>query len=160
MTTKRAIRRSGAVMLETALVLPVLFIFLMGIIVGGYGVFRSQLVACQAREAARWAAVRGGDYQRDENLESPTAQGIADQAVVPLAAGMDPAALAVTVQWVDKATNAAQDWDASPKEVRSITADGKYVTNAVRVTVSYQWSPGVLSDPILLQSTCELPMAR
>ena len=75
-----------------------------------------------------------------------------DQAVRPLAVGMDPAAVTVQVEWIDKGTNTATDWDAAPKDVWSVSPSGEYVTNAVRVTVSYQWVPGFGLDPMTLTS--------
>ena len=46
------------------------------------------------------------------------------------------------------------------KDVLSITAQGEYVTNTVRITVSYQWTPDFLGlGPLSLQSTSEIPMA-
>ena len=47
--------RCGATLVETALVLPVLFLFIYGMVIGGIGVFRHQVLASLAREAARYA---------------------------------------------------------------------------------------------------------
>jgi Flp pilus assembly protein TadG len=151
--------RGGVVALETAFVLPVLFFLLLALIVWGTGVFNYQLVACLAREGARWTAVRGDFYQRDLGASSPTTQDVLQQAVLPFALGLDPAALSIQVQWVDQATGVVQDWDASPKAVQSITPLGECVTNTVRVTVTYQWTPGLLLGSMTLSSTSEIPMA-
>ena len=48
----------------------------------------------------------------------------------------------------------------SEKDVRSVTASGEYVTNAVRVTVTYRWSPGLFGDPLVVRGVCETPMAQ
>lgn len=151
-------RASGAVAVETAIVLPIVCLLVIAILVGGMDVLRHQQLACLSREGARWASVRGADYQGDTNQSSPTQQQITDLAVVPLAAGMDPAALTVKVEWVDKGSNSVQDWDSSTKAVRSITTTGEYVTNAVRVTVTYQITADVFGEPLTLQSVSELPM--
>jgi Flp pilus assembly protein TadG len=151
-------KRHGALAVETAIVLPVMLFCILGIILGGMAVFCHQLVAYQAREAARFASVRGGDYQRDTDAESPTVQQIMDQAVMPVAVGMDPALLSIQVQWIDRGINATYDWDGAAKDVRSITDSGEYISNTVRVTVTYQWSPGVFMDPITVRGTCEVPM--
>ena len=151
--------RSAAVAVEAAVVLPVMLFLLLFLIIGGMLVFRHQQVACQAREAARWACVRGGDYQKDTDQASPTQQQILEQAVLPLAQGMDPNSLVVRVQWIDQGSNAVQNWDPAPKDVRSITPQGEYVSNKVRVTVTYLWNSGILIGPISLQSVSELPMA-
>lgn len=160
MTRRNRAQRRGAVAVETALVIPVLLLLMIGLIVGGFGVFRFQQVACLAREGARWSSVRGGDYQKGANANPPTRQEIIDAAVRPLAVGMDPEKLDVRVEWIDRATGAAHDWDAATKDVRSITAAGEYVSNTVRVTVSYQWSPGVLWAPVTVQSACEMLMSN
>jgi Flp pilus assembly protein TadG len=155
----KARARMAAAALESAVVLPVMFFLLLFLIVGGMLVFRYQQVACQAREAARWACVRGGDYQRDLNQLSPTQQQIMNQSVLPLAEGMDPNSLTIQVQWIDRGTNVAQDWDSAPKDVKSITPLGEYVSNSVRVTITYVYSPGILMGSVSLQSVSELPMA-
>ena len=73
---------------------------------------------------------------------------------------MDPKSISLRVQWVDQGTGAVQDWDAAPKSVKSLTPGGEWVTNTVRVTVSYQWAPGVLVGPLTLTSCCEGPMSE
>jgi Flp pilus assembly protein TadG len=152
-------QRAGAAAVEAAIVFPVLLILIFGILVGGTGVFRYQQVACEAREAARWASVRGADYQRQTNQTSPTQQQIFDQAVLPYAPNMDATALSIQVEWINGVTNTATAWDASTKEVRSITSTGQYVSNSVRVTVQYQWSPGMLWTSMTLQSVTQIPMS-
>src|SRR5262245_31584464 len=151
-------RRRGALALEAAIVYPVFLLLMLGIVVGGMGVFRYQQVSCQAREAARWASVRGGDYQKETDLASPSQDDILTQAVLPMAAGMDPSAITIQVQWVDQATGQAYDWDSATKYVRSVTASNSYITNTVRVTITYQWSPNLIFGTLTLKSTCEVPM--
>jgi Flp pilus assembly protein TadG len=158
MSRHRCRGRRGALTLEAAFVYPVMFLLLLGILVGGQGVLRFQQVACQAREAARWASVRGSNYQKTTGNASPTQQQVRDGAVMPLAAGMDPQALSVQVQWVDLVGGQVVDWDSASKAPSGATANGTAVTNHVRVTVSYQWSPGVLIGPLTLSSTAEIPM--
>ena len=62
----RAVRppRRGAVILEAALVYPMVFLILLGLIVCGFGVFRFQEVASLSREASRYAAVHGSKYHQ------------------------------------------------------------------------------------------------
>jgi Flp pilus assembly protein TadG len=156
---KQTRRRSAAAAVEAAVSLPVLFFLLLALVIGGMVVFRYQQVACQAREAARWACVRGGDYQKDTDQLSPTQQQILEQAVLPLAVGMDPAALSCHVQWIDQGSNTVQDWDSAPKDVKSVTPKGEYVSNTVRVTITYQWTWDFLLGPVSLQSVSELPMS-
>jgi len=153
-------KRHAAVAVEAALVYPVMIFLFLGLIIGGVGVFRYQQVACLSREAARWASVRGEDYQRTTDLPFPTQQQIYDQAVLPMAAGMDPALVTVQVEWVDQSTGTAYAWDAASKSVLSINSSGEYVTNTVRVTVSYQWTPNFLGiGTRYMRSISEIPMS-
>lgn len=162
MTTRHPNRRParpGVAALETAFVLPVFIFLLLGLLTGGMGVFRYQQVACLAREAARRASVCGADYQKETNQTSPTQAEIIQQSVTPLAVGMDPASLNVTVQWMNQATNTTQSWDSAPKDVKSINASGEYVTNSVSVTVTYTWAPGLFLGPVTLTSVSQVPMS-
>lgn len=150
--------RRGAMALEAALVFPVLLALLLGVIVGGIAVFHHQQVACLAQEAARYACTRGGDYQKDSDNPSPTLAEIRDQVVLPLAVSIDPDQLSVHIQWIDHGSNQAYDWDNATKDVRATTPQGEYVNNAVRVTVTYAYSAGVLFGPVTLTSVAEVPM--
>jgi Flp pilus assembly protein TadG len=148
------------VILEAAIVYPILLFLVLMIVLGGTAVFRYQQVALLAREAARWASVRGGDYHRDTNLPFPKEQDIFDQAVAPLATGMNLANLTSQVEWIDQSTGTAYPWDSASRDVCSIAATGEYVTNTVRVTASYQWSTGFsLLGDMRFQSISEIPMS-
>ena len=157
---RRRPARPGAVAVESAIVYAVMFLLLFGLIVGGMGVFRYQMVACMSREAVRYAAVRGGDWQRDTGQPSPTQAEIAADVVGRMAVAMDPAAVTVRVEWVNGATGAASDWDASTKAPTTLNADGEPVANRLRVTVVYRWNPELyFGGPTDLQGTSESPMA-
>jgi len=153
-------RRRGAVVVESAVIYPLLFTLLFGLIVGGLGVFRYQQVACQAREAARWASVRGANWLKRTGSPCPTTAQISQAAVVPFAAGMDPQKLSVQVQLIDLVHGTATDWDSSNMASYSLNAAGDAVTNRVRVTVTYRWSPEFFFVGSLnLKSVSEIPMA-
>src|SRR5262245_11599350 len=100
---KRA--RRGAVLLESAVVYPVLFILVFAIITLGIGVARYQQVAHAAREGARWAAVHGARYSQELGLQAATASDVYVNAVRPHAAGMREPALYCSVQWTANNTN-------------------------------------------------------
>ena len=154
-------RRAGAVVLEAAVVYPVLLFLLLAMIVGGLGVFRYQQVALFAREAARFASVHGEGWRQESGQPSPTRQQIADGIVVPLAVGMDTRLLSVQVQWIDPVNGKVEDWDQSVKAVTTLTPSDRPLTNKVRVTVRYQWFPEVfLAGPIVLTGISEVPMAN
>jgi Flp pilus assembly protein TadG len=155
----RPVQRRGAVLVESAIVYPVLFLLLFGLIVGGLGVFRYQQVACQAREAARYACVRGARRLLETGQVPPTAAAIRTQVVLPLAAGMDPTKLTVQVQFLDEVAGTITDWDLATKWPTSTTTSGQLVTNHTRVTVTYQWTPELfVAGPVNLKSVSEMPM--
>lgn len=150
--------RRGALAVEAAVVYPVLFLLLAGLVVGGLTVFRHQQVALLAREAARHVSVRGAAWARATSSTSPSAASIRSDVVLPLAPGADPADVSVRVEWVDKLTGQAVDWDQSSKEPTTEPTGGGVVTNEVRVTVRYKWSPGLFPSGLTLTSVAVVPM--
>jgi Flp pilus assembly protein TadG len=162
MTTLSPFRRPrrGAVLVESAFVYPLMFLLLFSLIVGGLGVYRYQAVACMAREAARYACVRGSDWQIAENQPSPTQEQIAQTVVFPLAVAMDTNQLNTTVELIDGVSGKATPWDSSNQATTSLNAQGQPVANRVRVTITYNWYPELLlGGPIVLQSVSETPMS-
>jgi Flp pilus assembly protein TadG len=156
----RSTPRRAALTVEAAFIYPLMIFLLLALIIGGVGVLRYQQVACQAAEAARYACVRGRDYAAATRSSSPGAQQIVEQAVLPVAAGMDTTELSVDVQWIDASTGATKEWDQCTRDVYSTTPGGEYVSNKVRVTVRYRWTPNFLGlGSLYLTNTCELPMA-
>lgn len=154
------ILRSGIMAIEAAVVYPILVLLILGLIVGGTAVFRYQQVAFLAREAARWASVRGSDWQKTTDQTSPSSSDIRAQSVIPYASGMDPNGLTVTVEWIDQITGTATSWDSASKDPVSLTNTGGYVSNKVRVSIGYQYSPNFwIVGPLNLQSVCEHPMS-
>ena len=155
----RPIRR-GATTLEASIVLPVMVFLLLGIVIGGMGVFRYQQVALLAREAARYTSVRGTQYQQWTDKNSPTEKEIMDNAVLPMAVGMDATKISMQIEWINGVTGDAVAWDTAKKTPRSLNATSVAVTNNVRVRVNYVWSPGVLvPGSITLTSTSVIPMS-
>lgn len=102
MMLRRKKARPGTILAEAALVYPVLFLLVLGIILLGLGVFRYQQVAHISREASRWASVHGEQYEKDLLNTTPgkraaTPQDVYDNAVAPFAAGMDTQGVAFSV---------------------------------------------------------------
>lgn len=153
-------KRRGAVAVESAVVYSVLFLLLLGLIVGGLGVFRYEQVACQAREASRWAAVHGSDWEAENKQAAATKKQIFNTAVKPYATGMDVTKLTAQVELISGTTGAAYDWDAVAHAPTATTATGLTASNRVRVTVVYQWFPEVfLTGPVILKSVSEVPIS-
>src|SRR5262249_20810347 len=58
----------AAVLVESAIIYPAVFLLLLGLAVGGAGIFRYQEVASLAREAARYASTHGANSRNDAGL--------------------------------------------------------------------------------------------
>jgi Flp pilus assembly protein TadG len=152
--------RKGAVMVETAIVVPVMLFLLLAIIIGGLGVFHYQQTAMLACGAARYASVRGGQWETATGQKSPTQTQILDNAVLPQAVGMNSKNITISVQLIDGVTGKAKAWNSSNKGAYSLTATNEPVSNHVRVTLTYAWNPGVMwTGTLTLSSVCEMPMS-
>ncbi len=172
-------RCRGAAAVETAIVLPVVLMFTIGLCIFGLGVYRYQQVATLAREGARYASVRGSQYY--QNVVVPglldgsgnkavtiTPDLINTNAIAPLANGLN--GYTYTIYWGTSA-NATNTWDftqvwtdSSTSYVTSYNANstpaGVPYYNAVKVVVSYSWTPGLyVTGPITLTSTSVMPMS-
>jgi Flp pilus assembly protein TadG len=163
-------RRSGTHVLECAVIYPVVFLVVFGIIVGGLGIFRYQQVAHLSREAARYAAVHGGMYQSENaaaiaagTLPNVTDNYLTQNLVVANAAAMDTSQLSVQVTFNNQ--SGSYDWDDTANNGDRYpfeeNAQGTHnVTNTVSVTVTYQWLPEFFfSGPITISSTSVMPMS-
>jgi Flp pilus assembly protein TadG len=156
----KLVPRRGVTVVECAVVYPLTLLLLIGLIVGGLGVFRYQEMAWLSREAARYAAVRGSEYQKETSKTPPTQQQIIDDVVLKMAAGINSQKLTVKVELVDKGNGTVSTWDSSTKSPTSTLSSGETVANHVRVSLSYDWIPeAFLVGPIRLESVCEIPMA-
>lgn len=60
-----AASRRGVTVVECAVVFPVTFMILLGLVVGGMGIFRYQEAAWLARMAARYASTHGNQWRTD-----------------------------------------------------------------------------------------------
>jgi hypothetical protein len=79
---------------------------------------------------------------------------------VPLTAGMDTSKLTIKVEWIDQVSGKVVAWDSAKKYPKSVNASNQYVTNTVRVTITYQWFPELfVVGPVNLRSTSEIPMS-
>src|SRR5262245_16636736 len=150
--------RCGATVVETAIVLPLLFLFVYGIVLGGVGVFRYQAMSSLAREAARYASVHGAQYEFDTGSASVTASNIYDAAIVPQAAGLDLSQLTYQIRY-NGATIGA-DWDSTAHASRYINGStgGSPKTASVTVTLTYRWVAPLYFGTIDLTRTSEMPI--
>ncbi len=144
--------RRGANIVEAAIVLPVALMCILGTCVIGLGIFRYQQVATLAREGARYASVHGTQYAADTGNAAATASDIYTNAILPMAVGLNLTQSNVTVSW--NTTNSPTSYNPNSNP------PGAPLQNAVSVTVTYQWTPGMyLAGPITLTSTSVMPMS-
>jgi Flp pilus assembly protein TadG len=145
-------KRRGSILVESAMIYPVLFLIVLGIILLGIGVFRYQQVAHIAREASRWASVHGAKYAQETGNPAATPTDVYNNVIIPQAAGMGLDNLGYSVTW-----------DTSNTQTHTITVGSgssstvATVTNNVIVTVTYTWNTGLFGS-IPVSSTSITPM--
>jgi len=164
-------RRRGVHAIESAFVYGLLMVLVAGLIVMAMGVFRYQEMAHLAREAARYAAVHGGQYQQENaaainagTLPNVNDNYLTQNVIKARAVSLDPSKLTVQVQF--NMSSGSYDWDDTanngdrwPSSQRSISGTNYSETNTVSVTLSYQWFPEwFLAGPLTLTSTSVMPM--
>jgi Flp pilus assembly protein TadG len=137
MILRRLPTRRGTTVVECAMVYPVTFLLLFGLIIGGLGVFRYQQVASLAREGARYASVHGAKYAQSTGRPAATPLTVYQQAILPRAVAFDPSRLTYNVTW-------------SPDN-----RQGSDVT----VQVTYAWVPEGYLGGITLSSTSTMRMS-
>lgn len=98
-TRRRKSRRRGATIVETAIILPVTILMSIGLIIGIMGVFRYNQISSLASEAARWAAVRGRNYEQMNRVRPITSDDVWRSVVKPRAEGLDLNALSCDATW-------------------------------------------------------------
>ena|SRR5438132_1832876 len=167
--------RRGVTVIESAVVYPVTFLLLLGLVIGSLGIFRYQEVAALARAGARYASTHGNAYRKDtgQPTGSPgTAAGksggywwytadptsasgsdtswtgdIYDQAIRPNLIALDTSRLSVKVGW--------------PPVINQQDKPDNWPGSQVSVTVTYQWMPELfLIGPINLSSTSTMPITN
>jgi Flp pilus assembly protein TadG len=123
--------------LESAVVLPVFLLLLIGFIVAAIGVFRFQEIAALAREGARYASVRGNTYAYATSRTAATAQDVYNNAIAPRMVTLSASRFSYSVTW-------------SPDKNQ-----GSLVT----VQVTYQWVPEAFLGGINLKTTAVMPIS-
>jgi Flp pilus assembly protein TadG len=143
--------RRGATLVECAIVLPVTFFLLIGLVVGAMGIFRYQEVATLAREGARYASTHGHQYRVDAGLPIGTSADwsadVWNNGITPQIIALDPNATSCQVAWPDVINQPGKpdNWPGSKCDV----------------TVTYQWFPEVfLIGPFTMTSTSSMPITN
>jgi Flp pilus assembly protein TadG len=143
--------RRGATLVEFALVGPLTLLLMIGLLVGGMGIFRYQEVASLARMSSRYASVHGTQYQVDTGQPAATAQDIYNNVIVPQNVSLDLSQVQYSVTW-----------NTDNRPYHTVISNGNVVpvTNMVTVTITYQWIPEAYLGGITLTSTSVTPMSE
>lgn len=159
-------QRAGVVVVESAVVYSVTLLLILGIIVGGLGVFRYQEVAHLAREGTRYASTHGGRYSEEGIPQQTGVSAVSSSSDLQTylqsrAVLLDPSKLQVTVSWSAGNNVSPANYPYYVNTSSSLSPPAQQViTNNVTVTVSYQWFPECyLVGPFTLTSTSTLPMS-
>jgi hypothetical protein len=142
--------RKAATMVECAVIYPLTFLLLLGLIVGAMGMFRYQQIANLARETARYASVHGAYYARDSGLTAPSPSDIYNAVIVPEAVDLDLTQLTYSITY-----NTA----AAPYHMITVNGMLTPVTNLVTVTLTYNWVPEAFLGGVTFSSTSIMPMS-
>jgi hypothetical protein len=136
---------------ECAFVYPVVFLVILGLLVGAAGIFRYSQLASLSREAARYASVHGGQYAQEMKVTAPTPADIYNDVVLPRAAGFDTSQLNYSITYNTSNSPYHTILDSSNNVIP--------IQNSVTVKLTYQWVPEVYLGGVTLSSTSVMPMA-
>jgi Flp pilus assembly protein TadG len=147
--------RKGSALVETAVVYPVLFLLVLGIIMLGISVFRYQQVAHAAREGARWAAVHGAKYAEETGNTAATPEDVFTNSILPQMAKVPASTLTYSVTWDQ---NNKQSYTYLYTNPTTGETSIRSRQNTVSVTVRYTWDTGFFGV-IPVQSTTVMTMS-
>lgn len=138
----------GVAAVEFALVAPIVCFLVLATMIGSQGVFCYHQVASLARDATRWAAVHGYQYQQDTGYPAAMPEDVYNTVILPKAIALRAEHLTYQVVWNES---------NQPLQVKEDVQNP--VGNTVTVTVSYQWHPAkYLIGPINLTSSSTMQM--
>lgn len=154
-------RRTGAALVESALVLTTTFLLLFGVLLIGMAVSYYQIVCNLAREATRVGSVRGGQFRLDAGLAAGNATdwatdiydgttGIArwpSNVTVNVAdLGLNRSRLRYTFAWSNDEAGNPDNWP-----YRVVAATGAIKGNTITVRVEYDWLGFTLASRSTMQ---------
>jgi Flp pilus assembly protein TadG len=142
--------RRAATTVEFAIIAPVVLLVLIGMLVGGMGIFRYQQLAHLAREASRWASVHGADYAKNTGNTAATAADVYNTIIAPNASAMNLGRLSYSVTW-----------DTDNRPYRTVVSNNQVVrvNNTVTVSITYNWIPEYYLRGVILGASSCTPMA-
>ena len=144
-------RRSGATVVECAVVYPAVFMLVVGLVVGAVGVFRYSQLASLTRETARYASVHGAQYAKEMKVTAPTPADIYNNVVLPMAVSFDTSQLNYSITYNTSNAPYHTTLDSNNNVVP--------IQNTVTVTLTYQWVPEAFLGGVTLSATSVMPMS-
>ena len=155
-------REEGATLLEFALSISIFLAVTFGIMILCMSLFTYEYVDFAAREAVRWAAVRGSDCSLNSTT-MPDCNASGDQITAyvqslkyPI---VNPANVKVNSVWLKPNASPPTAWTACTSSDSTCNAPG----DAVKVTVSYQYNfdiPFAGNHPLNLSSTAQMVISQ
>jgi Flp pilus assembly protein TadG len=144
-------KRAGTTAVECAFIYPAVLLLVLGLMIGGMGIFRYQELATLAREGARYASVHGTRYAADAGVAAPAPADIYKNSIVNRAVALDTTQLTYSITY---------NTSNQPFHVK-IDSSGNIlpVQNTVTVTLTYRWIPEAFLGGITLSSTSVMPMS-
>ena len=91
----------GATTVETAIVLPLVVLFLFGLLVFQMAAFRRNQIAWLAQESSRYASVHGQEFSKQSGRPIATVDEVLQNVIRPNAYGLDLKNLSLTLDWQD-----------------------------------------------------------
>ena len=144
----------GSTLTEFAFVVPVLFAMLFGIIDFGRALYSYHFVSNAAREATRWASVRGKDCRPGLDSCPAGPDDVTDYVVSIAPPGIDTSSSKLLVD---------ADWVAPPNALPVCVNLPKSPGCDIRVTVTYNFSfilPFLPSGTHPMTSTSEMVISQ
>jgi len=161
-------KQRGATLYEFAATLPILLFLMVGVIDFGRAMYAYHFVASAARQATRWASVRGADCTAFTTACPAQATDILNyvHGIAPpgLFVSSDTGCTSSTIGCLTINQTSSFIWPGTTTtdgSSVSCTISGSYPTNSpgcvVQVQVTYTWSSGIPLIPytLVLASTSE-----
>jgi hypothetical protein len=148
-------RQRGTTLLESAVMISVLLLMMFGVIGFGTALYTYHFVSNTAREATRWASVRGFACSQNPPILSqcPAQPSDVDDYVQSLSTGigLDPTKVTTTTTWV-----------APPNNLAACAAHSNSPGCVVKVQVQYsfQFLFPLLPSGFTMQSTSQMVISQ
>jgi hypothetical protein len=148
-------RQRGTTLLESAVMISVLLLMMFGVVGFGTALYTYHFVSNTAREATRWASVRGFACSQNPPIlpQCPAQPSDVDDYVQSLSTGigLDPTKVTTTTTWV-----------APPNNLAACTSQQNSPGCVVKVQVQYsfQFLFPLLPSGFTMQSTSQMVISQ